>query len=582
MKINGELQVLGQILDLKPEVLTEDPALETLSVPRLWVRDGVARFFNGENIISLREGTVTDEQLATKLGDYLKTADLDLSGYDTKDDVTQKISDATSALVSSTALATQLESYSTNAVLDAKFADYSTTTETDAEIQTAVQNLVSTSSMQQAIDNAVAGLDFQADVLGLESDFTNVAGRYVFLGGNKFSGSAEAGDIVVVDGAGTIQEVAYDVSEKGPGALVWNRTTTEDAPNGQWFRYNGTDWSAFGGLAGVTVGNGLDKNGDAISLVLDGASLVVSANGIKVGDLSATYATVNALQQAIANFVTASQVGTQIAEALTNYATTADLNTKLADYAKTADVDTKLADYAKTADIAEVYETQQHATDTYATKTSLNQYAKTVDVDTKLADYAQTDAVAETYATKDEIANFATTQDIADTYATKTELGDYATTQTVADTYATKTEVADFATTQEVADTYATKTEIADFATTQEVADTYATKTELGDYATTSDVSATYATKESVTENSGLITGSFYNVAPAAAATSHIITHNLGFRFPVVQVVDAATNKLIIPGDIEFTTENALVITFSVATKVNVSVTWLKTAAAPV
>lgn len=68
---------------------------------------------------------------------------------------------------------------------------------------------------------------------------------------------------------------------------------------------------------------------------------------------------------------------------------------------------------------------------------------------------------------------------------------------------------------------------------------------------------------------------SFFPIDSASAAT-HTITHNLGYRWPNVQVVDAATNKVITPDSIEFTTVNELVITVAPATALKGSVVWVK------
>lgn len=116
------------------------------------------------------------------------------------------------------------------------------------------------------LDNAVANIakDYQADVLGTEADFVDTAGRYIYVDGSSFATgvAASAGDIVVVDAAGEITVLAYDVSVEGPGALAWNRTTQV------WNQWNGTVWSEFGGLSGVNAGVGLSKSGNTISVNL--------------------------------------------------------------------------------------------------------------------------------------------------------------------------------------------------------------------------------------------------------------------------------------------------------------------------
>lgn len=131
------------------------------------------------------------------------------------------------------------------------------------------------------LEAAMLGLDIQADVLGKEADFvsgTSVAGRYIYVDGSKFTLGAgvtevAAGDIVVVGADGVITKKAYDVSVAGPGALVWNRTTST------WNQFaGGTTWSEFGGLSGVTPGVGLAKDGNTINVKL-GAGITDKPTG---------------------------------------------------------------------------------------------------------------------------------------------------------------------------------------------------------------------------------------------------------------------------------------------------------------
>lgn len=293
-KINGALNVVGQILNLKPETLATDPTLGALgSAPRIWVNStsGLMKFFNGTAITALGDNTglVTDQELTDALVGYVQSTDL--AGYALSTNVTTEIGTAVAGLAST------------------------------QDVTDAVANLVSTTAMSNAIDNAIAGLDFQEDVAGLETDFVDQAGRYIYVDGSTFATGvvAAAGDIVTVDATGAILSVAYDVSVAGPGALVWNTKTVG------WFRYDGSNWAKFGGLEGVTAGNGVQKSGDELSVKLDGVSLTVGANGLKVGDLSATYATVTALTAAIADFVTESEMTSAIGTAVSGLATAASV-----------------------------------------------------------------------------------------------------------------------------------------------------------------------------------------------------------------------------------------------------------------
>lgn len=362
-KVNGDLVVQGSHLNLKLEKLSAAPTGEGLVESRLWY-DATAKLlnlYNGESVLEIGAG-VTQEALETALSPYAETGDV------------------TSAITA------------------------------------AVSGLAATTDVQNRIDNALAGLDFQADVLGLESDYTNVAGRYIYVDGSNFTTGAAAavGDIVEVNASGEITSVAYDVSEAGPGALAWNRADSK------FFRWNGSDWSEFGGLVGVTAGNGLQKDGDTISVKAADATIVVDANGVKVGDLSGTYVTPAALTTATADFVT----------------------------------------------------------------------------DADLSGYVTTEALGTA------TANFITEDDIAP---------------------------------------------VAQIVNNLQVQ----------------------------------IAASFFNyTSNGTSATSHTITHNLNHRYPMVQVIDPATNQLVMPDSITFTDENSLVVALSVAAPIIASLSWVKTGGA--
>lgn len=261
--VNGNLKVQGKVLSLKLETLAANPVTELVEGRVWWDTAAKAlKLFDGEEAVN---AGLTQAELTTALLPYAETTDV------------------TSA------------------------------------INAAVADLVSSTEMQGAIDNALAGLDFQADVLGLESDFVATAGRYIYVDGTTFATgvAAAAGDIVEVDAAGVITAVAYDVSAAGPGALTWNRAA---ANGGAWYRWNGTDWDVFGGLSGFTAGNGLQDSAGTVSVKPADSTIVVDASGVKVGDLSATYVTqaekaglaTDAELTAVADDVTAlqTQVGT--------------------------------------------------------------------------------------------------------------------------------------------------------------------------------------------------------------------------------------------------------------------------------
>lgn len=596
--VNGNLLVKGQLLDLKPEVLATDPLVGTLgSAPRLWVNstDKVLKFFNGTAIEGL---SVTEGQTEQEVTDAIAAA---LATYSTAAEVTSEISTAVDGLV------------------------------TDGELATAVSGLVNTTALNNAIDNALSGLDFQADVVGLESDFVDQAGRYVYVDGVTFSSgvAAAAGDIVDVDAAGVILSVAYDVSAQGAGALAWNTAGIE------WLRYDGSTWAVFGGLTGFTAGDGIEKTGDVVSVKLDGATLTVGVNGLKVGDLSATYVTPAAQTTALAPYAQTSAVTSAISAAVADLASDADV---------AAAVDGLAVATAVTSEIATAVSGLAVATAvTSEIATAVSGLAVATAVTTEIAD-AVSDLASNTSVTNaidNALSGLDFQSDVigletdfvdapgryiftsGDTFATgvAASFGDIVVVDAAGEILSVAYDVSvegsgalawntasltwlryngsawsDFGGLSGVSagdgiskvdDVVSVKLDGATLtvgANGLKVGDLsaiYVTPAALdaADFATATDVSTAVsglATAASVTDLAADVTGSFYTETTNAAATSHVITHGLGFRFPVVQVVDKATNKLLIADDVTFDSTTQLTITLNVAADVIVSVTWIK------
>lgn len=147
-----------------------------------------------------------------------------------------------------------------------------------------ITNLATATNAGDAVNLAqlqsyVAGLDFQADVNDVVADASTTSPgtglpaaatgqRYILQSGTGslhagWSTIAGVGDNDIVQYNGSAWVVAYDVSVQGEGALVW------DKDSNAFYRYDGTDWSEFGGLAGITAGAGLQKSGNVLSLELD-------------------------------------------------------------------------------------------------------------------------------------------------------------------------------------------------------------------------------------------------------------------------------------------------------------------------
>lgn len=138
---------------------------------------------------------------------------------------------------------------------------------------TDTDQLSTTAFVKTAVERALAGLDFQKDVLDVQVDgtldpgatpstgdryvITNAADLHVHFG--AIAGLAD-NDIVQFDGTAFVVE--YDVSVEGEGALAWNRAADT------WVRWDGIGWDDFGGLAGVSGGIGITVDGATITLDL--------------------------------------------------------------------------------------------------------------------------------------------------------------------------------------------------------------------------------------------------------------------------------------------------------------------------
>lgn len=142
------------------------------------------------------------------------------------------------------------------------------------------------------IDNLKASLDFQADVLDTQVDGTltptvsilpDNENRYIVTDADTlnpaFGTIAGLGDGDIIQKKGDDYVVIYDVSERGPGVLVWDRQAVK------YKKFDGTNWSEQGGLSGVTVSAGLEKNGNVLSVKFGAgvANLPTGEIGLDIG-----------------------------------------------------------------------------------------------------------------------------------------------------------------------------------------------------------------------------------------------------------------------------------------------------------
>jgi hypothetical protein len=159
---------------------------------------------------------------------------------------------------------------------------------------TSSTDLWSASKIQSTVNDALTGLDFQADVLAEQTDATLDPGaspaqgdRYIISDtsalNTNFGTITGVGNGDIVEYSGSVFVVSYDVSTAGEGALVWNRAQN------YFEKWDGSTWSEFGGLSGVTAGDGLTKSGNTINVGEgDGINVTADSVAVKVTDLVGT------------------------------------------------------------------------------------------------------------------------------------------------------------------------------------------------------------------------------------------------------------------------------------------------------
>lgn len=162
-------------------------------------------------------------------------------------------------------------------------------------------DLVTKSFVEDAIQKAIAGFDFQADVLAVQSDETfkvttpKKGDRYIIKDASKLDASLgtieglESNDIIEYDGSKFV--VVYDVSVKGDGIFLYCQQDKE------YFKFVNNVWS-FGGLTVIKAGNGLNNANGTFSVNIDNKSigfnednqLKLLANGVKKENIDGSVA----------------------------------------------------------------------------------------------------------------------------------------------------------------------------------------------------------------------------------------------------------------------------------------------------
>ena len=303
MKVgNIKLMTGAVIANLRGEQLASDPSLASLVAAQeavMWYNttDKVYKYFNGSSIIALNGGGEAPDLsgLVKADGSVAMTAALELSSDD------QSAADSKAA-VSKGHVDTQLAKKLTVAS-GALTADLSAGGFGISNLAAPVNGTDAARKID--IENALAGMNWQEDVDGVQTDATmqpeKVSGkRYVLTDVANlhadFGTIASVANNTIVQYKDSAFVIVFDpAADRADGAIAWNHATK------QYVRYNGTSWSVFGGMASVTNGAGLNLNGnelsvkvdaaggvsvgaDGVSLKLNGASLALSADGVKVAD----------------------------------------------------------------------------------------------------------------------------------------------------------------------------------------------------------------------------------------------------------------------------------------------------------
>lgn len=144
------------------------------------------------------------------------------------------------------------------------------------------------------LENAIAGMNWQADVLGIAVDNTLDPGatptagdRYIIVDAlniNANFGTISGlgnGDIVEYDG--TEFQVVFSIAAQGADAIG---TMTTNQADGMFWRHNGTAWFVFEGAEPVVAGDALRKDANTLN-VRTGAAILIDGNNDLVVDYRA-------------------------------------------------------------------------------------------------------------------------------------------------------------------------------------------------------------------------------------------------------------------------------------------------------
>ncbi|QZE57639.1 hypothetical protein pEaSNUABM17_00093 [Erwinia phage pEa_SNUABM_17] len=337
---NLDLMLGAQIKNFRPEVLAADPAVGDLVASqeaRIWYNstDKKYKYFDGTEIKEFGAGSGPVEGVILADGTVPMTADLLLSGPDqsasgdnaavskkhvetvvaTKQDkisgLTENgvvIAGADSELQTSNVTAAELgylsgvssnvqsqitavsnKANANETALAGKLnaANGQLTGDLDANGNT-VANLAAPVNANDAarkidIENAIAGIDWLHDSDAIQQDGTLdpelVAGKqYIILAADQinpnFGSITDLVDNMIVRYDGTKFVIVFDPTDsEAGGAVTWVKAIKE------YRRFDGTQWTTFGGASEFNAGAGLEKDGNVVNVKV-GAGVQITDNAV--------------------------------------------------------------------------------------------------------------------------------------------------------------------------------------------------------------------------------------------------------------------------------------------------------------
>lgn len=337
---NLDLMLGAQIKNFRPEVLSADPQVGDLvasQTARIWYNstEDKYKYFNGTEIKELGGGSGPVEGVILADGTVPMTADLLLSGPDQsasgdnaavskkhvetvvsgkQDKITGLtengvvIAGADSELQTSNVTAAELgylsgvssnvqsqitavsnKANANETALAGKLnaANGQLTGDLDANGNT-VANLAAPVNANDAarkidIENAIAGIDWLHDSDAIQQDGTLdpelVAGKqYIILAADQinpnFGSITDLVDNMIVRYDGTKFVIVFDPTDsEAGGAVTWVKAIKE------YRRFDGTQWTTFGGASEFNAGDGLEKSGNVVNVKV-GAGVQIIDNAV--------------------------------------------------------------------------------------------------------------------------------------------------------------------------------------------------------------------------------------------------------------------------------------------------------------